>query len=177
MNNAAFWLRFTWQRLGRPGRLGLILVVASLGVWLFKVLPAEREAASVSSQLVDAQREAQRQASTKQGMPTLASFYRHFPDIAAVPDDLAIFNDAAEQSDLAIVESQYQLQEVPGLKLQRYQVSLPLDGDYPALRGFLSKVLQRLPHAALDEVRFERDEQSDVVTARLRFSLYYKVAK
>ncbi len=172
-----FWLRFGWQRLGAPGRLGVILIFAALGVWLFKVLPAERDAATVATQLVSARQDALKLAGAKRGQPTLDSFYRHFPDIAAVPDDLAIFNDAAEQSDLAIVESQYQLQDVPGLKLQRYQVSLPLDGDYPALRGFLSKALQRLPHAALDEVRFERDEQSDVVTARLRFSLYYKVPK
>ncbi|WP_374354702.1 hypothetical protein [Chitinimonas sp.] len=165
------WLRYAWARAGAAGRLGIWLLLGAVLLWAIKLRNAEAELAGVQAKLAQASQTQQQSGARPR---RVADFYKHFPKLATLPDQLAALDAAAESSDLAINESHYQLQPVSGLALQRYQVDLPLEGDYPSLRRFLNKVLSEAPNAVLDEVRFERDEQSDVVTARLRLSYHYQ---
>ncbi|GAB3251218.1 hypothetical protein [Chitinimonas naiadis] len=166
------WLHYGWQRIGALGRLGIWLLLGAVVLWAVKVRSAEQANDDLRSKLAQAtQQQAHQQPGTAR---RIADFYGHFPKLATLPDQLAALDAAAESADMAINESRYQLQPVSGLALQRYQVDLPIEGDYPSLRSFLNRVLNDAPNAVLDEVRFERDERSDVVTARLRFSFHYQ---
>ncbi|QDQ25416.1 hypothetical protein FNU76_03060 [Chitinimonas arctica] len=165
------WVRWAWQRLGSAGRLGIWLLLGALVLWLVQLRPREDRLRTLQEQERTAR---QMQAAQPTKVDALGTFYRHFPAFSTLPDQLAAIDNAATSADMAVRESEYRLQQVTGLPLLRYQVSLPMDGDYPSLRTFLKTVLDHSPNAVLDEVRFDRDEASDVVTARLRFSFYYR---
>ena len=58
-------------------------------------------------------------------------------------------------------------------ELTRYQIVLPVHGDYVHVRRFLASVLRDVPYAALDGVSFERKKVSDAtIEARVRLSLF-----
>ncbi|MGQ5522320.1 hypothetical protein ACUHMQ_03565 [Chitinimonas sp. PSY-7] len=165
------WLRWFWQQLGTAGRLGFFLVLAAIVLWLVQVRPRDAKVRELTAELRMSREE---QAARPEKKDPLSTFYAYFPGFSTLPDQLAAIDTAATAADMAVRESEYRLQPLTGLPLLRYQVSLPIDGDYPSLRTFLKAVLDHAPNAVLDEVRFDRDENSDVVTARLRFSFYYR---
>ncbi|GLR12256.1 hypothetical protein GCM10007907_10460 [Chitinimonas prasina] len=168
------WPRYIWMLLGTSGRLGVWLLLGAAVFWLVQVQPAATQLTETQAKLRQAQ---QTQTLTAPAKPRrINDFYARFPPLEQLPDQLAALDVAAEAADLAINESYYQLQTVNGLALRRYQVNLPLDGDYPSLRLFLNRALGDAPNAVLDEVRFERDPKSDVVTAQLKLSYYYREA-
>jgi hypothetical protein len=166
----AAWCKLFWLRLGMAGRLGVWLLLGGAVLWPAKLLPATQANQALTAKLALAQKAKPAANSQRR----IADFYRLFPKLEALPDQLAALDAAADSADLAINESNYQLQPISSLALVRYQVDLPIEGDYPSLRRFLNKALAEAPNAVLDEVRFERDAQSDVVTARLRLSFHYQ---
>jgi hypothetical protein len=55
----------------------------------------------------------------------------------------------------------------------RYQISLPVTGNYPAIRAFVAESLERESSLALDGLRLARTSMdSDVIEAELRFTLF-----
>jgi hypothetical protein len=59
--------------------------------------------------------------------------------------------------------------------LVRYKINLPLTGDYPAIRRYLSQALAQYPNLALDSVRISREQIGmSEVDAALQFSLYFR---
>ncbi|PHV13529.1 hypothetical protein [Chitinimonas sp. BJB300] len=169
--NLPVWLRWFWQQLGTAGRLGFWLLLGAIAVWLIQLRPRDAKLQELTNEMQAAQ---QAQSTQPVKKDALSIFYSHFPAFSTLPDQLAAIDTAATAADMVVRESEYRLQSVTGLPLLRYQVNLPIDGDYPSLRTFLKAVLDRSSNAILDEVRFDRDEASDVVTARLRFSFYYR---
>jgi Tfp pilus assembly protein PilO len=166
------WLHFIWQRLGPTGRIGAWLLLASLLLWAVRVWPAQRNLLQLGAQLAEVQRTQQRQTVAKPR--STRDFYQHFPKLAILPDQLARLDAAADSVGLKISASQYQLQPVPALALQRYQVSLAIAGDYASLRSFVNMAMNESENAVFDEIRFERDPKGQAVTAHLRISFYYQ---
>jgi hypothetical protein len=55
----------------------------------------------------------------------------------------------------------------------RYQINLPVTGNYPAVRAFVAEALEREPSLALDGMRLTRERMdSGEIEAELRFTLY-----
>lgn len=62
-----------------------------------------------------------------------------------------------------------------GRNLAKYQISLPADGDYPALCDWLFTLRQEFPTLALEELRLRRNAVTDTaVDARVQLGLYYE---
>ena len=60
-----------------------------------------------------------------------------------------------------------------GFPLARYQVTLPVQGSYGEVRGFVDAVLDAVPAAALEELALKREEIGEpLVEARVRFVLF-----
>jgi hypothetical protein len=52
-------------------------------------------------------------------------------------------------------------------------VTVPVAGEYAAMRQALDRSLARMPHVALDQVQLQRLQASDTrLEARLRFSIW-----
>lgn len=82
---------------------------------------------------------------------------------------------AADERKLPIETGSYQLTFDVANSIERYSITLPMRGNYPALRGFVRQVLAQSPNLALDGVSFNRAARADaVVDARLEFSAYFR---
>lgn len=165
------WLGYLIARLGWPGLAGLALgVAAATGHYaLTPALQAEAEQLAGQAERAAARRAA---APVKALPPSLAE---RLPGDRRTPEAVARLFAAAAEAQLAMDEGEYKLQGegVPGL--QRYQITLPMQGRYPALRGFLAGALNGNPTLALDGINLSRESvESAELQAVLRFTLYLR---
>jgi Tfp pilus assembly protein PilO len=163
-------------KLRWPGIAGLALFGFAIGVLLFgveasrqRLLALEREAAAVKSQLG--------KPSGIAGLPTnrsqLSNFYAFFPLTENVPELLSRINRSASENQLKLEKGEYKLARESDFRLARYQITLPVHGDYGALRSFVNNVLEAVPSAALEELTFKRENvDMPELEGRVRFVLF-----
>lgn len=84
-------------------------------------------------------------------------------EILAQADAMGMIFERAEFQSLPIEHSNLQIQ----------RIKLPLKGDYPQVRHFLSNVLQTYPSLALSQFKLQRsDVMQSGIEAYVEFSLY-----
>mgnify|MGYP001195721077 CR=1 FL=1 len=120
-------------------------------------------------------REVQTHLASEQGSPEqLRRFYALFPELSALPEQLARIHQAAQSEGLHLDQGDYRLVREPGAALAGYQVTLQIQGGYPAMRRFLAESLSQVPVMALEQVQFERRTVlTEQVAARIRFTIYF----
>lgn len=167
-------LRYRLARLGHAGVAGLALAVFAAALHLGGTREREARLAAIDAD-IGAARSRLAGASAPAATPQqqLARFHAAFPGPAAFGDFLATVNQAAAERGLAIRNADYREQPDAASGLKRYQVSLPMKGGYPQLRGWLADVLNAHASAALDDIQLRRDTiGAPEVEARLRLSFY-----
>lgn len=155
------------ERLGKPGVLGLGVLLFCLSLYLGHIAPAQLEIARL-------QEESARLAATRPaGEPgNAAPSPRQLPSFATATDSLKAVYALAEQHGLKPDRGSYQLSDKDGQ--QRLEASLPLQGSYPSLRAYLHEVLALPAAPALDELALQRQKSSDAqIEANLRLSFYF----
>lgn len=176
MRRIAWQARQVFDAIGWQGVLGIVLLTAGL-----------LAAATIPARLADLDRmQGEAEAVRKRlkitgtnaagyGGPReqLVNFYAFFPTMATLPDWLERIYDAAEKNGVQLDTGEYKLLQERSQKLARYQLTLPVRGNYAQVRGFIAEVLTAVPAAALDEIGFRREAVgSTVLDARIRFTLY-----
>ena len=79
----------------------------------------------------------------------------------------------ARAHDLQLLRGQYAQSPVTGTSLLRWQLTLPIEAEYPKLIAFIAASLQALPSLALDELKLKRDTiETTTLDADLRLNLY-----
>lgn len=100
-------------------------------------------------------------------------FYRHFEGSDSLAAQLKTLYRLANEHDIAMPLGEYRLQTGHDTTLQQYQITLPIQGSYPAVRRFVGAVLEQVPVAALDQVTFERRSIGvGNVQARVQLTLF-----
>lgn len=174
--NRLRWQLKTWLSvLGREGSLGLALLVASLVVYLITLNP-------IQSQLTNLQQDIDvlstpEHTHAKPGPATTAeqleAYYQFFPPQSSAPDWLDKIYKAARKQRLELIEGKYRAKPQRAGSLIRYEITLPVTGDYRQIQNFLAAVLTEVPVAALDGVTFERSKIGDAaVVAKIKLTLY-----
>jgi Tfp pilus assembly protein PilO len=182
---AAFGGRLAWSLkrtligLRWPGLLGLALLVVAVAFHAVGVRPLqaravalESEARTLAAKIGTRGSPAERPTQRSQ----LSNFYAFFPVIAAVPELLGKMQIAARDNGLQLQKGEYRLTQEREFPLARYQVTLPVRGTYPQVRGFVNDVLKLVPAAALDDLTLKREAAGDPqVDARVRFTVFLAV--
>lgn len=178
MTNTRLWLtrlRFATRRLGWPGLLGLALIALAWPLTHWGA-DARREAAQqLRSQLAQqratpAPKDPQREAAERQ-----AWLQQHLSAPPAALGTIEHLHRSAHQRGLTLASGEYRLGGATGSTAQRYQITLPVLGPYPQLRGWLADVMNAQPALALEELSFSRPNAADAqVQARVRWALYLK---
>jgi hypothetical protein len=172
----AWTLKRTLIKLRWPGVAGLALIGFTIGLMLFgveasrqRLISLDREAAAVKMQL--GKRAAAPTVATNRSQ--LSNFYAFFPLTENVPELLARINRSATEHQLVLEKGEYKLARETDFRLARYQVTLPVRGDYGELRSFVNDVLEAVPSAALEELTLKR-EAADLpqLEGRVRFVLF-----
>jgi hypothetical protein len=168
MNTIAMQRRLAYQlqRLGRVGLLGagLLLLAVLAGVLLLRV--GEHEI-SANRQRLQA---LQQQETTRSQLPVnsalereeqLRIFYSGFAPARQLPETLKRIYQAADKQGLTLESGEYQRLQSGSERLQRYQVTLPVQGSFKQVLGMLDSVLLENHTVALENVSFKREKVDD----------------
>lgn len=182
------WVHLRWSSrrglriLGTPGVLALGIFVAFPPFYVSAIIPAQQrlEAAQRSAlfpgELI---RHAGHSADGIRRTPTqqLAEYYRIFPAQRNAPQWLKKLFALAAQNGLSLQQGEYKTERDKVGRLQRFQMVLPVRGEYTQIRSFLAALATEIPVIALENVQFSRDNVDDpVVEARIRLTLYLEQA-
>ena len=172
----------TLQRLGRPGVIGIALLVFGLSFAVSTSWPSWQELTRQRARLATAQ-ERQRTAAARAPLPDdspagqLRAFYAIFPRHDTASESLSHVFAAARESGLQLSRGEYATVTDRQTGLVVYRMMLPVRGGYTQIREFVAAALKAVPALALDELSFERPKISETqVQARVRFTLYLRLA-
>ncbi len=170
------WLR----RIGWPGMLA-IGILAMCPAFYFSAVSSEQarltaarhSAASLHKQLVLAGKSVKDEVLSPDDQ--LAAFYHEFPTEGCSPQLLEKLVVLASNHGLSLNDGEYKTTQDKVGKLVRYQMTLPVQGEYPQIRKFLAALPTELPAIALENVQFERPKIADPkVEAKIRLVLYLR---
>ena len=173
---AAWTVKRSLVNLRWPGLVGLGLLFVTAGLAAVGIRSAhvqisalDYEASTMSKRLGN------RGAATAavSGRSQLSNFYAFFPLTENVPELLGRLHRAATQHQLVLAKGEYKLSHEPDFRLARYQVTLPVKGDYTNVREFVNDVLEAVPSAALEELTLKRESiEVPELESRVRFALF-----
>lgn len=177
------WISRRWLRtLGKPGVLAIGILVVFPPFYFSAIAPAQerldaarRSTLSLREQILHASQSLGgiRHTPAEQ----LAEFYRIFPQERNAPQWLKKLFALAEKNGLSLQEGEYKANRDKAGRLMRFQMVLPVKGEYPQIRRFLAALPVEIPVIALENVQFSRQNVADpVVEARIRLTLYLEQA-
>lgn len=176
-------LRRIGLRLGWMGAAGAALVLLACAEFFSVTLPASDEVADLEAQVLR-QRESPRSgreiAPGQDAEPgaQIAAFEKFFPPASDINRMIGEIHAAATKENLALERGDYRLAEEQGLDLLRYQITLPVKGNYPSIRGFVRRVLRDMPYLSLDGISMQRQTAGDeALEAQIRVSVFYRGSK
>ncbi len=184
----AYWLTATVaKKLGAWGLLGLILSIASLLFYTIKMpqmeqlietVQTEKDNAIMRSNVTETINKVELPQNTRQ---EITSFYERFPKASSLPEALSLIYEIANKQKLALNSGDYKFNLVKQANLSneqtltKYEIVLPIKGQYTQIRTFISEVLLELPALALTVMQFNRENTLNPnVEAKLVFVLFVK---
>lgn len=103
----------------------------------------------------------------------LALFYDTLGEQRYVEQQIKTLFGLAAKTGLVLSQGEYKGAYDQNGRLNTYQVTLPVKGNYRAIWQFGLLALRAIPFASLDEISFKREAIGDAnVEARLRLTLY-----
>ncbi|OGT18539.1 MAG: hypothetical protein A2342_02330 [Gallionellales bacterium RIFOXYB12_FULL_54_9] len=103
----------------------------------------------------------------------LTTFHQTFLNVKAAPDVLETLHEAAVVQGVTLEQGEYHLLRNGPDKLARYQIVLPIKGDYLHLRKFLSQILTDMHYASIDSIEFQRQKASDtLLDAQVKMTVF-----
>lgn len=176
MNRIAWLLRRYGSTLALW--IGVILTAAAMALHGLAVGPLQQSLDALQAQpksLREVKLERLGDDLARQDSPNarLAGFYAYFATDNRLTDRLAKVYAIARSLGLEMKRAEYRLNSQPGRKLDRYQMTLPIQGSYTAIRAFVTAVLRAEPAMALEQVQFQRKDIGEAtVDAQISFTFY-----
>ena len=172
------WLpRVVWSvaRTGRPGLVGLALLVASGVFFASTQLPVENEVATLQQQLASARRH--QAAAPRAEVSDVARALQHLPQRAEMPALLGVLLKQADAAHLTLDTGKYETSASKSGDIVRYKVAFPVTGPYPQVREFIDATLAALPAVAISDLSIERKAIGDgAVEAQIRLTVFTRSA-
>ena len=177
------WLRVRWQteRLGPAGKLGFGLLVFSAVFFLVAVLPRQEESKALMAEAGALEARIRMEPSAGSGSPrrrlqgdqALPAFYAFFPKLDSSPFWIGELVRIAGERGVEISGTEYRMVREKDLKLARYEMMVPVRGNYSQLRGFIADALHTVPAMALVDVVIRREGvHAELLEANIKFNLY-----
>lgn len=162
--------------LGATGLSALAVIGCGLLFLFFALKPLEARHAELQRQLAldSRQSAAPDHGLVRASTPAakLAALY-HFLKTDAPPTEwLGRLHTASRNAGVELRSASYRVQTT-GTRIERYEITLPVSGNYARIRAFLDHALAEIPVLSLDEVKFKKERPADAsVQAELRLTLH-----
>lgn len=169
------------RAMGWQGIAGLLLLVATIAVYFMLLVPQRLDLAELRQSASDLrQKTSPQRGQITQGdaVTELAQFYAFFPKDDGIPDAMAHVFDAATKQGLVLEQGEYRFVAEASSQFHRYDLVLPVKGNYVSIRRFIAQMLKENPNAALLGVSFNRQGVADtMLDAQLHMALYLRVGE
>ncbi|MGE5320342.1 MAG: GspMb/PilO family protein [Hyphomicrobiaceae bacterium] len=171
-------MRQLGRLLGRPGAIGAALIGLCLALYFALLQPAQQrlESARLRTGALNARIALAGRNLHDAAQPVdeqLAAFYRIFPSEHESTDWAGKIAAIAGQAGLELQQADYKVSRDRIGRLTRFRMSLPLSGDYPRIRGFISDLHREMPTVSLEQVQFARRKVGDLkVDAKLTLVIF-----
>lgn len=164
--------------LGWPGMIGAGGLVMCVALYFSTVQPVQQrlDTARLSAISLHDRITRASQALNDNARPIdeqLATFYQIFPSERDSTEWVGKIAAIAKRNGLILQQVDYKTDRDKNGKLIRFQMSLPLTGEYQTIRKFLSELQAQIPIVSLEQVQFERQNVgSSLVNAKLRLVIF-----
>lgn len=196
--NYIVWLMADYaKKMGILGMLGLVITFFCVVFYAIEFMPVQQQKADAQFKLSSLKKYSEKtdlpQESLSNSLQVQISaqdvqrFYTQFPNGESLPKWLGIIDENAIKQHLILNRGDYKLTQIKPKKseklteitnknaLSRYEIVLPVTGQYSQIRQFIAQVLHDLPALALSDLHIKRESaQSPTVEARLIFVLLLK---
>ena len=176
MIRARWYARRAMHLLGWQGVVGAGLIIVSGVVGASIIEPLHTHVATLKADTplaYERQREFKRIAAEQNPVAQLDKFYRFFAASDPLTDWLGRFYSIGDAYGLTLRQAEYRVMDARSLKLNQYQIVIPVVTTYPKLKQFLAAVLNEIPIVSLDYISLQRRRVGDAaVEAQLQFTLY-----
>jgi len=177
-------LKFLAQALGWPGLLGLLLLLAAaalaLGLtprWEAQASQWEAEAGRLQRQLRAQKLAAAAATPGAQATLTPAQWQLGLPSGEQRQQRLADLLELGLRQGLLSVRTEHRLTVDVSAGLERLRITMPVQGGYAQLRGYIDAALLQDPGLSLDSLKLRRaNPQTPEVEAELLWSLHARHA-
>lgn len=169
-------LRF---RLGWPGMAAIAAATVALvllqGMWQLQTEVGDLTQQVQTAALVQPAKQAVILTPEDSLAQELSTFSQRFPGVEKLPDALGVMFRLAEGHGLQVVRGEYSLTEKRLGHVRRFEASVPVQGNYKAVKALLLDLLQAMPNVALSELSFERGEAAEAeIKTRLRLVFFIR---
>jgi hypothetical protein len=175
----ALRVRFALLQMGIGNLLAILALLLVLLLWQFW-LPHERaQLVATEARLHQVEREL-KQAPKEAPPPEIAPNQQNLDDFYDIlggkkhaEQQLKTLFAIAKKQGLVLAQGEYKASFERNGQFYKYQIILPVKGQYGVIRQFCEQVLLAIPFASLDELNFKRDSITNrVLEAKLRFTLH-----
>jgi Tfp pilus assembly protein PilO len=161
------------DKLGLAGILGIGVLLFCATFYWSALAPAQRELAARQSAAAGNTKPQLRPVSSSHGND-LVQLHERFPRLETLTSQVERLHRLGRSAGLQLQQGEYRLETSPA-GLASYRISLPVRGEYRALRQFMGSVLKEMPPASIDRLRFERKKPGDAqLEAQIHITLYFK---
>jgi hypothetical protein len=171
-------LREHVQRAGWPGLGGAALLALVLAYGVFGLLPDWQSLDTLRQNSHKANEFLAKVANGTATLPVVPSqqldeFHKALPTQLDATQVIDRIYAMASKEKINLARGEYALGIDPKTQLARYQILLPVRGNYPQLRRFLHALLTELPAVVVEDVDFQRKRIADTeLSGRIRMTLY-----
>jgi hypothetical protein len=161
------------RRLGWAGIVAIVFTAAAASLWFSSLRVQHNAQAMVQSHALRPVN-----VIVKASSPALEPWQQlasELPAFSRNAGDLKLIFGLAKRHHMSLDKGDYQFIHDPQLHLTSFGALFPMRDNYANVKGFVADVLQALPHAALEELAFDRgDASSAQLDARVRLTVLYK---
>lgn len=183
--NYCLWLTLKFfKSLGPLGMAGLAILLGCSLFYVLAALPLNAQMNTVQQQLKNMQSSEIKLVNTQE-MPAndmsqgIVAIKQLLPQANTLHDRLGLIDKAAFKQGLQLNRGDYKFTQIKQGKIttneyaSRYEIVLPVTGQYVQIRQFIANVLFSQPALALSSVKIQRENATATnVEARLVFVLF-----
>lgn len=170
------WRRWSWfaqRQFGLAGAAGAVLVLAAAAAALATGALEDRRQALLHDYALRLDAQSRVTSARTDAVDPRDAAWQAIPADAERGAAVARLLRLLEAAPVQASGAQYRLEDGEA-GLRRLRVTVPVRGGYAGVRALAARVLEALPHAALDGVDLEREAGSSELNGRLRLSLFFR---
>lgn len=171
------WPRRRWIHLfGWPGAAGIALLLGCMAFYFYAVRSVQSRLDTARQAVTELQQHGKGANMHRRELTPaeqLAEFYQTLPEEKSLLPWMGKVFTLAHDQGISLDQGEYKLTRDKVGKLMRFQMTLPIKGEYLQIRRYFDSLLAEIPAVSLEHLQLERQKVGDpVLEARIRLVLY-----